>query len=108
MYGSKKVVGLIIQQAVIGGDTGCNQFCYSTLHNTLYRFRIFQLIADGHAITGLYQLMQVSVQRMMRKACQLNISCRAVGSFGKGYTQYLCSHYCIGTEGLIKVSYTEQ
>ncbi|MNE42233.1 hypothetical protein D3C80_1363470 [compost metagenome] len=69
MYGSKKIIGLIIQQSVIGGNARCNQFCYPTLYNTLYCFGIFQLIADGYAITGLYQLMQVSIQGMMRKAC---------------------------------------
>ena len=33
-------------------------------------FGIFQLIADGYPVTGLYQFMQVGIQGMMRKPGQ--------------------------------------
>ncbi len=61
----------MFQQFIAGSHAGSNQFGNPSFYNPLRHFRIFQLIADRHPVTGLYQFVQISIQRMVWKTGQL-------------------------------------
>ena len=51
MNRSQKIILLSFQHIVVEGNTGCYQFSNTTLHNTFYKTRIFQLITNGYTMT---------------------------------------------------------
>ena len=67
MDGTKKVVLLLFQNFVVGGDAGRHQFGDAALDEGFGEFGIFQLVADGHAVAGAYQFGKVGVEGMVRK-----------------------------------------
>ena len=69
------------------GDAGCHQFGNAALNDTFCQFGIFQLVADGHTVTGFHQFMEISIQCMMRKTGELAGGGGAIISFGKSNTQ---------------------
>ena len=81
-----------------------NHFCYPVLQY-LYRFRVFQLIADGYPVAGFYQFMQVSIQCMMRKSSQFTVRGRPVIPFRKCNPQYFRSLNGIFPECFIKIAH---
>ena len=89
VHGSKKVVFLVVQHIIAHGHTRCHQFGNATLHHLVHLaqsflalyfltllLRVFQLVANSHALTSPYQLGQISVESMMRETSHLCSTCR--------------------------------
>src|SRR5699024_7649512 len=68
VYGSQKVVLPVVQHIVVDGDSRRHQLRDASLYEFLCQLRVLQLVADGHALAGTYQLGQIGVECMMRKA----------------------------------------
>ena len=54
MQGGEVIVGFFIQYIVVKRQAGSNQFGNHSFHYPDGIFRVFQLIADGHAVSGTY------------------------------------------------------
>ena len=98
----------MIQDGVVDGDAGGHQLGDAPLHQLLGQFGILQLVANGHPLTGTYQLGQVGVERVVGKPRQLHELGGAVGAAGESDTQYLGGYDGVVGEGLIKVAHAEQ
>src|SRR6476469_4899377 len=70
MYRCEKIIIAIVEQLFVGGDAGRDQFGNTAFNNSLCLFRIFKLVANGHAVTCFHKLVQVSVERMVWKTCE--------------------------------------
>ena len=82
MNSSQEIIAVMLQHFIAAGGAGCHHFGYATLHNSFGLFGIFQLVANGYPVARLYQFVQVSIQCVMRKACQLTTKSCAVISLG--------------------------
>lgn len=78
------------------------------LYEFLCQLRVLQLVADGHALAGTYQLGQIGVECMMRKARHFDGFPLAVGTFGQGNTEDFGRDDGIGGIGFIEVTTTKQ
>ena len=107
MDGGKEVVFFMIEDIVIDRDAGSNQFGNAAFHQFFRELRIFQLVADGYALTGTYQFRQITVQCMMRETGHLDRLPRPVRLFRLYDTQYLRSGHSVFTIHFVKVAYTE-
>ena len=109
MHGGEEVVLLVVEYVVVDGHTGGNQFGDAALHQFLGELGVFELVADGHALSGAYELGQVGIERMVGKSRHLDhFRLPAVGTFGKGDAQYLGGDDGILRIGFIEVAATEQ
>ena len=70
--------------------------------------RVFQLVADGHAITGFYQFMEIGIQGVMWEPCQFRRRSCSVITLGKGNSQHTGSYYRVFAEGFIEITHAEQ
>ena len=107
MDGSEEVIAVVFQQFVVGSNTRCHQFSYASLYNSFSRLWIFQLVADGDTVAGLYQFVKISIQRMMRKTGQLAAECSPIVSLSKSNAQNPAGRNGIFAKSLIKIAYTK-
>ena len=109
MYGSQKVVLLVVEHIVAHGHTRGHQFGNAALHQGFGEFGVFQLVANGHPASGTNQFGQVSVERMVWKSGHFGRTRRtAIVTAGKGNTQNLgCGHRILAI-GLIEVTTTKE
>src|SRR5690606_26050686 len=89
-------------------DARGDEFGYPSFYNAFCRFGILQLIANGYAIAGLYQLMQVSVECMMWKSCQRHRVGSAVTSFSEGNAKDFSRDGSVAVECFIKIAHAKQ
>ena len=108
VYGSQKVVLPVVQHIVVDGDSRRHQLRDAPLYEFLCQLRVLQLVADGHALAGTYQLGQIGVECMMRKARHFDGFPLAVGTFGQGNTEDFGRDDGIGGIGFIEVTTTKQ
>ena len=72
------------------GDTAFHQL-------VLYQFRVFQLVADGHFVSGPYKLGEILLYGMMRHPGHLHRAFLAVGTVGEHQPQHLaCKDGVVG------------
>ena len=71
VYTGQEVVLLVVQYIIRECHAGCHQFRDAALHQFLRQLRVFQLVADGHTLTGTNQFWQIGIQCMMREAGHL-------------------------------------
>lgn len=104
----QEIIAVMLQHFIVSGDTRRYQFSYAAFHDAFGKFGIFELIADGHAVTCFHQFMEIGVQGMMGEACQFGGSGIAIIPFGKGNAQHLGSHNGVAAKGFIEIAYTEE
>lgn len=97
-----------MEDIVVNGNPGSYQFGNAALYNGFGCFGVFQLVANGYALPGTHQFRQISIQRMMGKACQLDMRGSAVGPACKYDAQNTGSFNGIFAKGLIKIAYAKQ
>src|SRR6476646_605764 len=87
--------------------SGCDKLGNTSLYNGLCKFRIFELIADGHPHAGADKLGKIGIKRMVRKAGKLNRSLVTIGTLGEHNSQNIGGFYGIAAKGFVKIAYTE-
>ena len=105
VYGSQKVVLLIVQHRVVHRHAGRNKLRNATLYEGLSKLRIFQLVADGNALSGTDELRQISVESMIRETSHL--ASRAIGVLSVGATCKRNAKNLSRLHGVISVSLVE-
>ena len=86
--GGEKVVFLAGKHVIAQGHTRRDQLGDASLHEFLGEFGVFELVADGNAVTGPNELGQVGVECMMGEARHLDAArSSAIVSAGKGNAQ---------------------
>ena len=108
MHRSQEIVFLVRKHIVVDSHPRSNQFRDATLHQLLGELRVFQLVANGHTLSGTHQFRQIGVERMKREACHFHMLGLSVGTLGKGNPQYLGSYNRIFRIGFVKVSTPEK
>ena len=106
--GCKEIVLLMREYIVIGRYAGSDQFGNTAFDQRFGLFRIFQLVAYGHALAGSYQFGQIGIQRMMRKAGQFDKLGSSVGTPCQRYPQDLGSHDGILRKCFVEISHPEE
>ena len=71
MHSAEKVILFVVKHVVRQCHARRHQFRDAALHELLRQLRVFQLVADGHALAGTDQLRQVRVEGVMREARHL-------------------------------------
>ena len=105
MYGSQKVVLLIVQHRVVHRHTGRHKLRNATLYEGLRKLRIFQLVADGNALSGTDELRQISVESVIRETSHL--ASRTIGVLSVGATCKRNAKNLSRLHGVISVSLVE-
>ena len=111
MHGSQEVVFAACQDVVGNGYARCHEFGDAALDEFLGKLRVFQLVANRHAVTRTHQSGQIRVERMVGKArhfCLRRRSALAVISARQGDTEHLSGNHGIVTVCFIEVAATEQ
>ena len=70
MQRGQKVIALGLQQGLVVGNSGGNEFGDATLDNSLNRFGILELFANSHLKARPYQPRHVGIEGMVREARQ--------------------------------------
>ena len=107
MDGTQEVVVLGGEDVIVQGNSGSHQFGDATLYNAFGLFGVFQLIADGHALSRFHQFGQIGVQGVVRKPGQFGLV-PAIVPVGKDNAQNFGGLYRVLPKGFIKVAHTEQ
>ena len=109
MKGCKKVVLVVVKNVVAHSHARRYKLGDATLNQFLCQFRVFELVADGNAMSGAYQFWQICVESVMWKSCHLNNrSLAAVVTLCKGYASYVGSSNCVFAICFVKVAASEQ
>ena len=58
----QKRIAACVECFFVVGNTGCDQLRNTALHNFLGKLRVFELIADGHTISGAHQFRQIRIE----------------------------------------------
>ena len=104
---SQKVVGFMIKELIIDGDTRSNHFGNAPLDNFFLFAWLFELLTNSYSIPGAHESGQISIQRMVRESGKLNIVA-AVVSFSQGNAQYFrCGNGIFG-KGFVEITNAKQ
>ena len=104
----QEIVLPVVEHIVVYRHTGSHKLGYAALHKLLGSLGVFELLADGHTLSGAHQFGQICVEGMMWESGKLDILCRAVGAPCQGYPEYLgCCNRIIG-KSLIEIAYTKE
>ncbi len=107
----QEVVLLVRQHRVAHGHARRHQFGDAALHQFLCQFRVFELVADGHAFTCTNQFRQIGVEGMVRKTSHGNAAGRRAchaRPLRERDSQNVGSDDGIVVVGLVEVAATEQ
>ena len=103
VHRGQEVVLLVVQHVVAHGHARRHQFGNAALHEFLGQLRVFQLVADGHALARPDQLGQIGIQCMMRKTGHLvALHAGTVVTLGQRDAQDAC-----GNDGIVAISLVE-
>ena len=110
VHGREEVVLLARKHIVLHGHTRCYKFRDATLHQFLGKFRVLQLVANGHPLPCSHQSWQIGVKGMEGESCHLQLSATSgtIVSACQRYAQYARSHHGIFAVGLVEVTTPEQ
>ena len=61
-YCRQKCIAARVECFLVIGNTGCDQLRDTALHDFLGELRVFELIADGHAVSGAHQFRQIGIE----------------------------------------------
>ena len=105
----KEVVLAACQGAVSQHDAWCDELCDATFYELLCEFRVFELVADGDAMTCTHQTGKVGVEGVMWKSRHLYLSYFSlVGAVCERDAKYACCNYGIVGIGFVEVAASEQ
>ena len=99
---------LALEDIVRGDHAGGNDLGDATLDQLIGQLRVFELIADSHPLASPHQLRQVSVERMVGKAGQLDMLRGSVGTLGERDAEDLRRLDGIVGKGLVEVAHTKE
>ena len=102
------VVGPGIQQRRIGQRSGRHRLGHLPPHHPLGRLGVLHLIADRHPISRPNQLLQVAVQRVVRKPCHRNRVVGILVATGQSQPQHRGHHFRVLEEQLVEIPHPEQ
>ena len=105
MYAAKIVIYRTIIRFVVIAHRRSYHLRNATLDKTFHRLRIFQLFANSNSFTCPQKLRKVSINRMIRKTCQLILSTSA--PFRQNYTEQFGSFYSVLPESFIEIPDTK-
>ena len=108
VHGTEEVVLLVVQHVVREGHAGGHQLGDAALHKLLRQFRVLQLVANGHTLSGADEFRQVCIESMVGESRHLVALVIAVVALGEGYAQYARGRDGIVTVGLVEVAAAEQ
>lgn len=108
MHGGEKIVFFSRQHIIAHGHAGGDKLYDATFYKFFSELRVFELFADSHTLAGAYELRQIAVERVMRKAGEFDELSRAVGATCERYAEDFRCLDCIFGEGFIKVADTEK
>ena len=107
--GSEKVVFLAVEDVVGERYAGSDEFRDAALHQFLGEFGVFELVADGHAVSGADELGQIGVQGVMGKSRHLRGGSRTlVVAPREGDAQDLRSRHGVLAVGFVEVAAAEE
>ena len=75
MNGGEKIVFLAVEHIVCQGDARSDEFGYAAFDQLFCQFRVFELVANRHTVTGPYEPRQVGIERMMWKTGHFDNGC---------------------------------
>ena len=81
MHCAEEVIFAEVEHVAVDGNAWSNEFGDAALDEFLGEFRVFELLADSHALAGAHKFWQIRVESMVRKTCQFNALTGAVGAF---------------------------
>ena len=99
---------LALEDIVRGDHAGGYDLGDAPLDQLIGQLRIFELIADSHPLARPHQLRQVSVERMVGKARQLDMLRGSVGTLGERDAEDLGRLDSIVGKGLVEVAHTKE
>ena len=112
MYRRQEVVLLIVEHVVAHRHAGSDEFGYATLHESLRKLRVLQLVAYRHTPASPDELGQVGVERMIGKARHLrsltSVARASVAAPRESDAEYLRRSYGILAVSLVEVTAAEQ
>ena len=77
-------------------------------HTFLYRFWIFELLADCHTLASTHQARKVGVYGVVRKTCKFHRCSTTICTASERNTEYCACFDSICTESLVEVAHSEQ
>src|SRR5205085_600880 len=105
VQGGEEIIALAIEELIGSCYAGRHQFRDAAFDHALSELGIFELVADGHAVAGLDELMQVGIEGMMRKAGKFYPACSGtIAAFRKGNAEDAGSGDGVFTKRFIKIS----
>src|SRR5687767_3290966 len=108
MNSGKKIIAMVIEQFVVCSGAGCDHFGDTSFYNAFGILWVFKLIANGNPVASFYELMEIGIKRVMRKAGKIRRGSRAIISFCKCNAKHLGSDDRILPECFIKITHTEE
>ena len=108
MYGCQKVIFFDIEHIVVGRYARCNKFGDAAFDQLFGEFRVFELVANGHAQPGTHKFRQIGVERMMRKSGHSRCVGIFAGTFGQCDAQNFGSNLGILVVCFVKIAATKQ
>ena len=89
MHRGEEVVLLVVENIVAHGNARSYQFGDTSLYQFLGEFRVFQLVAYSHSLTGPDEFGEISVEGMEGESCHLRpLTVIAVVASGECNSQY--------------------
>lgn len=104
----QEIITVVFEQFIIDSSTRGYHICHPSFYDPFRLLGIFKLITNGYPVTGLDQLMEISIQGMVRKAGQFSGGGCSVVSSGQRNTQDPGGQNGILTKGFVKITHTEK
>ena len=100
------VVLLLLEHGFAEGYSGSQDFRDPALHQLgLREGRVFELVADGHLVAGLHELVEVAVDGMVGESGHLDLPLVAVGAPGEHEAEHLAGQHCVVGVGLVEIAH---
>ena len=104
----QKIILAVVENSVADGDAGGYKLGYAAFDELLRCLRVFELLADGHALAGAHELRQICVEGMVGKPCQFDILRRAVGAPCQRDAQNFAGRHRVVGKSLIEIAHTKE
>jgi len=104
----QKVVLFVLENIVIDGNSGGDQFSDAPFDDFLGQFGVFELFTNGYPLTSPDQFGEIGVEGMVGKTGQFHEAGGPVGPACKGDAQNFCRPDGVIPEGLIEIAHPEK
>ena len=108
IYRCKEGVLLARNKVLAHNDTRRHHLHHTTLNQALNHLRVFELLADGYALTSTHQLRHIGIEGVVRESRKLDIRRSAIGTTRERDAEYSAGLDGILAEGLVEVTHTEE